>query len=254
MKRLAVPSGNSGFTLVEALLAVLLIGIIMAALATVTAQWLPSWDRGVGRLQRIQVLSAGLDRLAGDIAAAEIVSSGRTAQPQLNAPPLFDGGELSVVFVRTLLKPGAGGGLEIVRIAETSDERGPVLVRSTAPFTPDVTGGAGAVLFSNAVTMIRAPYRVTFSYAGPDRVWHESWHQQTVLPRAVRLRLRDDATSITLAVSTTALIHAEVRASCTRPDAAAQCPELVSQGIMTANAAGGAAGTTNVAGGPAGTQ
>ena len=67
----AAQSGNSGFTLVEALLAVLLMSIIMAALASVTAQWLPSWDRGVGRLQRIEAVADGLDRLAGDIAAAD---------------------------------------------------------------------------------------------------------------------------------------------------------------------------------------
>ena len=230
----AAQSGNSGFTLVEALLAVLLMSIVMAALASVTAQWLPSWDRGVGRLQRIEAVADGLDRLAGDIAAAEIVSAGR------NAPPLFDGGELSVAFVRTILSPNAAGGLEIVRIAELSDERGPVLVRSTAPFTPNVTGGADSISFVNPVALIRTPYRVTFSYAGPDRVWHDTWHQQTLLPRAVRVRLRDAATSTTLAVSTTALIHAELRASCiARTGAGAQCPELGGQGATAANAAVG---------------
>jgi len=230
----AAQSGNSGFTLVEALLALLLMSIVMAALASVTAQWLPSWDRGIGRLQQIETVADGLDRLAEDIAAAEIVSIGR------DAPPLFDGGELSVAFVRTILNPNTAGGLEIVRIAEISDKRGPVLVRSTALFTPNVTGGADSVSFGNPVALIRAPYRATFSYAGTDRVWHETWHQQTLLPRAVRVRLRDGVTSTTLAVSTTALIHAELRASCvSRTGAGAQCPELGSQGTPAANAGGG---------------
>ena len=172
----------AGFTLVEALLAVLLMGLIIAALGTVTAQWLPSWDRGISRLQRVEALGLGLDRLVEDIAAAEIVS------PARNTLPLFDGGELSVVFVRTTLKPNSARGLEIVRIAEVSDERGPVLVRSTAPFTPDVVGGAETILFANSVPIIRGPYSVTFSYAGRDRIWRDTWHQQTVLPRAVRVR------------------------------------------------------------------
>jgi general secretion pathway protein J len=231
MTRSAAQSGNSGFTLVEALIAVLLMSIIMAALASVTAQWLPSWDRGIGRLQQIEALADGLDRLVADIAAAEIVSAGR------NAPPLFDGGELSIAFVRTILNPNAAGGLEIVRIAEISNERGPVLVRSTAPFTPNVTGGAESVAFTNPVALIRAPYRVTFSYAGPDRVWQDTWHQQTLLPRAVRVRLRNAATSATVAASTTALIHAELRASCiARNGASPQCPELRGTGAAAANA------------------
>jgi general secretion pathway protein J len=121
-----------------------------------------------------------------------------------------------------------------------SDERGPVLVRSTAPFTTNVTGGADSVSFVNPVALIRAPYRVSFSYAGTDRIWHETWHQQTLLPRTIRVRLRDAATSATLAASTTALIHAELHASCvSRTATTAQCPELGSQSAPAANVAAG---------------
>jgi general secretion pathway protein J len=217
-----VTSGDAGFTLVEALMATLLMGIIMAALASVTAQWLPSWDRGIGRLQRVEILALSLDRVVADIAAAEIISPGDG-----KGPPVFDGGELSITFVRTQLNPNATGGLEVVRLAEVGDERGPVLVRSTAPFVPTAdASSADAILFSNPVTMVRAPYRVAFSYAGPDRVWRDTWHQQTALPRAVRVQLRDLATSETLAVSTTVPIHAELPASCTWATTVDGCPEL----------------------------
>lgn len=235
MKLAAVSPGDAGFTLIEALIAVVLMGVIVSALATVTAQWLPGWDRGVGRLQRVKALADGLDRLSADIAAAEIVSAGGS-----NAPPLFDGGELSVIFVRDILNPNATASLEIVRIAEIADERGPVLVRSSAPFTPASanTGGADATMFTNPVPMIRAPYTVAFSYAGPDRVWHDTWHGQNVLPRAVRLRVRDLATSAILAISTTALIHSEVRATCVTGNSDAQCPELAGGRVSSADANG----------------
>lgn len=225
---------NAGFTLVEALLAVLLMGIIMAGLAAVTGQWLPGWDRGIARLQRVDILALGLDRLVGDIAAAQIISAGGA-----NALPLFDGGELTVVFVRTTLNPNSANGLEIVRLAQTSDERGPVLVRSTATFAPNMAGGgaADAVLFANPVAMIRAPYTVAFSYAGPDRVWRDSWQGQNTLPRTVRVRLRDLATSTTLAVSTTALVRAELPAMCTWATTVAGCPQLGGQSA-SAQAAG----------------
>ena len=44
--------GEAGFTLLEVLLATLLMTVILGALATVTAQWLPNWNRGIVRVQR----------------------------------------------------------------------------------------------------------------------------------------------------------------------------------------------------------
>ena len=66
----------AGFTLVEALLATALMGAILAAIATVTAQWLPNWNRGFERVQRVELLAIGLERIVADLAAAEFVTAG----------------------------------------------------------------------------------------------------------------------------------------------------------------------------------
>jgi general secretion pathway protein J len=240
MKRRAASSANAGFTLVEALLAVLLMSVIVAALAIVTAQWMPGWDKGIARLRRVDALAVGLDRLTADLAAAEFVSA-----VVGNDVPIFDGAELSVVFVRTTLSPNAESGLQVVRLAETSDERGLFLVRSTAPYPPDMAGARdiNSLLFSGPVAVIRAAVRVTFSYAGPDRVWRDVWHQEGVLPRAVRLRLRDIGTSTTLAVSTSTLVHAELPARCTWARTVAECPALARLSSSAENAGGGVRGS-----------
>jgi general secretion pathway protein J len=220
MRHAPVWSRSAGFTLVEALLATLLMVVILSALATVTAQWLPNWNRGYARLQRAELLAAGLERLVADLAAAEFISAGGA-----NDIPVFDGAELSVTFIRTTLGPNTFTGLEVVQIAETSDDRGPALVRRTAPFAP-ITGGARAsdqLSFSNPVVVIRAPYRVSFSYAGPDRVWRDTWRGAAQLPRAIRVRVRDAATSVTLAVSTSTLVRAELPARCTAARTIAEC-------------------------------
>jgi general secretion pathway protein J len=204
------------------LAATLLMGIILATLATITAQWLPNWNRGVAQLQREKTLATGLDRLTSDLAAAEFVSVGPG-----NAPPIFNGDELSVTFVRTTLEPNAGLGLQVVRIAETSDnEGGPTLVRSTAPLPMGASQGvdANALDFTNSIVVIRSPYRVSFSYAGPDRAWQDDWHGRPVLPRAVRIQIRDNATSALLAATTSTLIHAELPASCTWTGVVSNCP------------------------------
>lgn len=240
MSPAASSRSDAGFTLVEALVAILLTSVIMAALAAVTAEWMPGWERGIGRLQRIDTLAAGLDRLADDIAAAEIVST-----QGAKAPPLFDGRELSLVFVRPTLNPNSTGGLEIVRIVQTSDDRGPILVRSTIPFTPDAAyaGEGDAIAFANPVAMLRGPYSISFSYAGVDRIWHDTWRQQVTLPRAVRIRLRDLATLTTLAISTTAQIYAEVSPGCVSADSTAQCPELAQAPSSPAGTGAGVPGT-----------
>ena len=65
MKFAATGSNDAGFTLVEALVATLLMSLILAALATLTAQWLPNWNRGLIVLQRTELAADGLDRSCG---------------------------------------------------------------------------------------------------------------------------------------------------------------------------------------------
>jgi len=87
-----------GFTLLEALVALALTGLILSALATLTAQWLPSWNRGFDRIQQSELISIAMQRIAADLAAAEFVPASRATKK-----PLFEGTALSVTFVRTAL-------------------------------------------------------------------------------------------------------------------------------------------------------
>src|SRR5260370_35797660 len=99
MRRIVSRSQRAGFTLIEALLVTLLMAIIMGALAQMTSQWLRSWDRGFARIQSMDLLAAGLDRLVADVAAAEIIAGSVTDMP------MFDGAEFAVMFLRTPLSP-----------------------------------------------------------------------------------------------------------------------------------------------------
>src|ERR1700687_2431820 len=141
--------------------------MILAALATITAQWLPNWNRGVVRVQHNELVALGLDRIASDLAAAESIPAGRETRK-----PFFDGANRSVTFVRIAFGPNAGPGLEVIRIAEVSSEQGPFLVRTQAPFVP-ASNDRVQPTFSDPVILLRAPYRLSFSYAGADRNWRE---------------------------------------------------------------------------------
>ena len=213
---------SGGFSLFEALAAMALMAVLAAALATVTAQWLPNWKRGFGRVQATEQLRLGLERVVADFSAAEFITANADTKR-----PLFDGTELSAMFVRSALGPNARPGLEIIRFIETSDDKGFALVRERAPFTP-LPSAAGRVLlpqFSDPVVLVRAPFRIRFSYAGPDRAWRDVWRDAPALPDAVRISVKDAATDLTLAASTAVRIHVALPAACITLKSVKECFE-----------------------------
>src|SRR2546423_6636431 len=203
-------AGTAGFTLVDALLATALMAAILAAIATVTAQWLPNWNRGFIRVRGTETLAAGLERIIADLAAAEFVTAGSNIRQ-----PVFDGTELSVTFLRTAIGPNTRPGLELVRIMEAGGDKGLMTVRTQARFVPMGRDGVSPQPApANPVVLVRSPYRVTFSYAGADRVWRNVWRGEGELPKAIRVSLRDASTDRTLSVSTATLVHADIPAEC----------------------------------------
>ncbi len=200
---------EAGFTLIEVLLATLLMTVILGALATLTAQWLPNWNRGMARVQRAERLALGLNRILADLSVAEMVPRNGESKA-----PFFEGGELSVTFVRTAVGPNMRPGLEIVRFSEKADQQGLAMVRERARFVP--LQNDERIQFADQVVLIRAPYRVTFSYAGPDQVWQRTWSSPGRLPDMIRVAVRDAATAQVLAVSSVAIVHVNLPAECAR--------------------------------------
>jgi general secretion pathway protein J len=209
-------AGEAGFTLIEVLMATLLMTIILGALATVTAQWLPNWNRGMARVQRAERLAIGLERIAADLSVAEMMPINGNARA-----PLFEGAELSVTFVRTAVGPNTRPGLEIIRLIEKADAQGLALVRERTPFAP--MPGDAQVRFADQVVLIRSPFRVSFSYAGPDQVWQKEWRGQKLLPDMIRIAVRDIGTGQVLSVSSAAIVHVNAPAECARAKNAVQC-------------------------------
>jgi general secretion pathway protein J len=214
--RRRAPTGVAGFTLIEVLVATLLMTVILAALATVTAQWLPNWNRGMARVQRAERVALGLDRIVADLSVAEMVPVNGDAKV-----PLFEGSELAVTFVRTAVGPNTRPGLEIVRLVEKADTQGLAMVRERAPFAP--MPADAQIRFADQVVLIRSPFRVTFSYAGPDQVWQPKWRGQKQLPDRIRIAVRDGATGQVLALSSAAFVHANAWPECARAKNVSAC-------------------------------
>ena len=225
---------EAGFTLIETLVAVALMGLIMSALATITAQWLPNWNRGIDRVQRSEQVAIAMERIAADLSAVAFVPPNRDQKK-----PLFDGSSLAITFVRSALGPNAGPGLDVVRIGESTDQGRLVTVRSRAPFGPLPQGVTVSeqVHVRDPVVLLRSPYRVSFSYAGKDRVWKDTWHDAEKLPVAVLVTVRDMASERVLPYSTVATIHVDQAAN--KDDASVAQPSTTPSGTGDGTATGG---------------
>lgn len=209
---------TAGFTLVEALAATALLGAIMAAIATITTQWMPNWNRGLSGLRQVDQVGIALERIAADLSAAEFVPIGRGSRQ-----PFFEGTDRSAVFLRTAIGPYAEPRLEVIRIAEIAGERGPILVRTRANYVRGAADSHNQLSFRDPVILLRAPLRLSMSYAGPDRAWQKNWRDHAVLPKAVKLTVGDDASGGRLSITTTTPIRAELPAGCVGAKTLTEC-------------------------------
>jgi general secretion pathway protein J len=221
MARTRERTREAGFTLLEALVALALTGLVMSALATITAQFLPNWNRGIDRIQHSELIGISMQRIAADLAAAEFIPAGSDQKTDKKKKPLFEGTPLSVTFVRTAIGPNAGIGLDVVRIGETTDRGRLVTVRTRAGFTPLPQGASPSeqLRLTDPVVLLRAPLRLSFAYAGPDKVFHDDWHDADRLPVAIRLTVRDTTSEHVLAVSTVTPVHVDAPAGKSDEDA-----------------------------------
>jgi len=203
-------TGEGGFTLIETLVALALMGLVLSALANVTAQWLPNWNRGVDRIQRSEVMSIALQRVADDLAATESVPASSD-----DKQPLFAGSAQSLTFVRTTLGPNASPGLDVVHFGESKDRDGLATVRSRVTFhpLPPQSSASDQLHFGEPVVLFRAPYQMLFAYAGEDRVWKNTWQNAEKLPARVRLTVRDTSSERAPSLSTVAVIHVQESAN-----------------------------------------
>ena len=124
------------------------------------------------------------------------------------------------MFVRSALGPNTGPGLDVVRLGETSEHREFLTVRSRTRFTPlpPKASLSEQMHFGDPVVLLRAPFRLSFAYAGPDRVWKSAWRDADKLPVMIRLTIRDASTQRIVSISTITPVHVQAPSSCAQSE------------------------------------
>jgi general secretion pathway protein J len=170
-------SRADGFTLIETIAALVLTGLLMTMLSSITGSWLHHWDSGARRAQDVEILVLGANRIAHEIASAIALP----ATP-LHNTPLFSGMERQLVLIREAGAPGESG-LEGVRL-QAPDKGG--LFRSHGR-VEELTSLA-AFQADDEVMLLPSEYRVTFAYSGTDASWQPRWSGE-LLPSLIRVTL-----------------------------------------------------------------
>jgi general secretion pathway protein J len=189
----APPARQRGFTLLELLVAITLLGVLMAALFGALRLGARVWETGEARLDasaRLQVVQNFLRQQLGQTVPLTEVGDDPRASPAM----LFVGEVDGLRFV-SLLPAHLGGGVSLMELALRPSPAGGELDDLVLRMWPlDLTGEGVAWSEVEERVLIEAIASLEIAYFGAERsgaapVWWQEWNGQRTLPALVRMRV-----------------------------------------------------------------
>jgi prepilin-type N-terminal cleavage/methylation domain-containing protein len=228
-------TAHDGFTLVEVLAAFAIGAVIIAACAGLIHNVALNFDRGTRTVDVAERFVLAIDRLSADFASARAVARRSEAGPAL-AFLGEPGGEQTpgkILFVAAAPVTGAPPGDEVVMLTVKQDEKVTRLVRRRASW-PGPSSSFDDVAPDNPVVLIEGKWSISFLFGRltPERAlaWHSSWIGEAMLPRFVRLMVRD-ANGRDLLGEADFVIRADAPATCGHSAASVSCLTAAPGGI-----------------------
>jgi hypothetical protein len=182
-------SGESGFTLLEILVGLLVSVLIMAGLTSAMRSMSMGWGRTVGVIEKRDLFANGFHVIAGDVSRIERMAN-KVENPDRF---LFSGGSSEMVFLLAERPAANQGGLYWIRLFVRPNDQGVDLVRMRAPFESRLQDSAG-IMWRDPVVLLSGNLAIGFSYRAPRGgfpSWTRSWDIPNRLPEQVRLQVLD---------------------------------------------------------------
>lgn len=175
-----VPEAERGFSLLEAMVALAIASIILAAIATLGSQVLRNWMRGQETLVALEMLQRGIGRLETDLSLAVPMPPPGSETAEV----LFKGDAQSLMFPAATGFGAGNRGLELLSMNVAPDGDGSVLIRKRGPIA-----NLGTVL-TDPVALLRGRMTLSFSFRDSAGALSTVWENQNTLPAAVLVDIR----------------------------------------------------------------
>jgi general secretion pathway protein J len=167
-----------GFTLIEAVLALVLATLLFGGIALYTGSWARQWERIIERGGRHDTVAVVLDRIVEDLEAAQPILVDGPRGKQV----VFEGKTDSVVFVRRALGFDARAGLDRITYVNAQ-------VAGSAAITRSRRDHGGLDRGGEDLPLMRGAARLRFSYAGEDGALSPTWNDARGLPTLIRVEI-----------------------------------------------------------------
>ncbi|WP_343313446.1 prepilin-type N-terminal cleavage/methylation domain-containing protein [Brucella sp. BE17] len=169
---------QGGFTLIEALVSLLLATILFGGLSLYTGTWMRHWQGMIDRGGREDTVAVILDRMVEDLEAAQPAHS----NPEVGTTVvLFTGSAEKVTFVRPALGYQLRAGLDDITYSMGRAGTDKALIRARRDHLKG-TGGED-------LPLVRGDLKLSFSYAGLDGAFSPEWTNAYRIPSLVRIEI-----------------------------------------------------------------
>ena len=188
---LAPKSLHQGFTLIEVLIAMTLLGIMVVLLFSSLKICADSWEKGESKITDVNEVAVVYNFFQRHLSAAMPLWNDLSEEEKTFS---FQGKAKSLQFVSAFPASAGRSGLQLFSLYMQEEDKDQVIKVTLTPFAP---AAEGEKWHKEEVTLIKRVSGLTLDYFGSDDgvsegSWTKEWLDKDVLPRLVKINIKLD--------------------------------------------------------------